>query len=453
MRILWVCNIILPVVAEHLQQEVSNKEGWLTGLADSILERQQENKIILGVAFPVERAMDGCRGELTVKGSRLSYYGFYEEVLSAEKYNPELEQRMLQITSDFKPDVVHCFGTEYGHTLAMSRIFKKDRILIGIQGLCTACANAYMANLPESVQKSITFRDWVKGDSLRQQQEKFNQRGKMEVEIIRNVKNVTGRTDMDRHYTKEWNPNIRYFAMNETLRSNFYIGKWDVNHCEPYTIFLSQGDYPLKGLHYMLLALPMIRKQYPEVKVRVAGNSLINYTTLKDKIKLSGYGKYLRSIIKEYNLENQVEFLGRLDAEQMKQQYLKSGLYVCSSSLENSPNSLGEAMLLGVPCVSADVGGIPSLFTHDKDGILYHGFRTVENSFDNTCNENKTEAEKLKSIVKRLADAVIEMWSDNEKKLNYSRNARKHAKMTHDKEVNYHKMVDIYATIKEERIY
>ena len=53
----------------------------------------------------------------------------------------------------------------------------------------------------------------------------------------------------------------------------------------------------------------------------------------------------------------------------MKDRFLKSHMYLCPSAIENSPNSLGEAMLLGVPCVAADVGGISSIFENGKDGI------------------------------------------------------------------------------------
>ena len=112
----------------------------------------------------------------------------------------------------------------------------------------------------------------------------------------------------------------------------------------------------------MLTALPAIREKYPDVKVYVAGPDLTRYCTLKQKLKISGYGKYLRRLIKDNGIGERVIFLGRLNARQMRDQYLKCGLFVCPSSVENSPNSLGEAMLLGMPCVSADVGGGPRIF-------------------------------------------------------------------------------------------
>ena len=52
MRVLWVCNIMLPVIAEALHREASNKEGWLSGLLSQIVARE-DTGMTLAVAFPV----------------------------------------------------------------------------------------------------------------------------------------------------------------------------------------------------------------------------------------------------------------------------------------------------------------------------------------------------------------------------------------------------------------
>ena len=113
------------------------------------------------------------------------------------------------------------------------------------------------------------------------------------------------------------------------MRSEFYGPVWQEENCIPHSIFLSQGDYPVKGLHYMLSALPSILKRYPDAHVYVAGNSLVSYGTLKQKLKISAYGKYLRKQMEDGALAEKVTFLGKLSAAQMRDRYLASSLFVC----------------------------------------------------------------------------------------------------------------------------
>lgn len=464
MRVLWVCNIMLPRIAERLGVEGSNKEGWLSGLCDVLLERRQENGIELHVAYPVPCVSEGSdydfhKIELPELGAGavLYAYGFCEDIAHAEKYDPALEDRLAKIIEQAKPDVIHCFGTEFAHSLAVVRACKQpEKVLVGIQGICRVIADAYMADLPEKVQKKITFRDWIKQDSIRQQQQKFAMRGERELEVIRRTGNITGRTHFDRSYTQEWNPAASYYSMNETLRSCFYEGQWERESCEPHTIFISQGDYPLKGLHYLLMAVGNLKVQYPDVQIKVAGNSIVNFQKLKDKLRISAYGAYLRSLMKQYQLQDRVHFLGKLTAQEMREQYLRCGLFVCCSSNENSPNSLGEAMLLGVPCVAANVGGISTIFSHGEDGILYEGFQLLRNNKcyfagrgGNLSDSSKRVAIKsqLQRNVENLQQAITEMWENPDKMSVFCENARKHARKTHDKELNYQKMTEIYAEI------
>ena len=445
MKVLWLCNVMIPMIAEQLNLEGTNKEGWISGMADMVLKDRREHSVDLAVAFPAPRVMfltghDTFKRVLKLEDSTLTCYGFYEEVGRAEYYDRSLEGKLAEILEDAEPDIVHCFGTEYPHTLAMSRVIPdKKRLLIGIQGICALYAEAYFSDLPEKVIKSVTLRDRLRRDSLVEQQQKFARRGIMEKEAVLLAGNIAGRTEWDRSWTRSLNNNASYFNMNETLRPEFYGQKWDPDKCIPHSIFLSQGDYPIKGLHYMLLAMPAILSRYPDATVYVAGNSIVGYRTLKQKLKISSYGKYLRKLMKENHLLDKVTFLGRLDVEQMLGRYLKSSLFVCCSSIENSPNSLGEAMLLGMPCVTADVGGIPSLFTDCEDGIMYKGFRIGEDS-----------GKALKNVSRHLAEAVIDMWSAPEKQELYCANARRHADKTHCRERNYVRLMEIYEEIVSE---
>lgn len=423
-RVLWVCNIMLPVIAQALQRECSNKEGWLSGLADALM--REASRVELGVAFPI------VPGEKLLKGDAqgIRYYGFRENTGKPEIYDPALEGDMREILQDFQPEILHCFGTEYPHTLAAVRTYgRPQRSLIGIQGLCAVYADAYMANIPDRWRRIMTFRDWVKRDSMPRQQEKFRRRGRWEQEAVRLTGHVAGRTDWDRHWTAEWNPHVRYHVLQETLRSCFYEGEWQYENCRRHSIFMSQGDYPIKGLHYMLEALAALRQRYPDVHLYVAGNCLLRKGATA-YLRISGYGRYLETLLRDYGLSGHVTFTGSLDAARMKEQYLRCNAYVCVSSIENSPNSLGEAMLLGVPVAVGLVGGVGSMI-RPGEGWLFRGFSGDEDG-------------ELQRISRELSERVTELFDRGERVAERTRQARAHARQTHDPASNLEQLLELY---------
>lgn len=440
MRVLWLCNIMLPAFAKLEGLPYSNREGWLSGSFGRLIREpggEGGNLVELGVCYPVPASLGDCAVPCRASDfdedagdGTVVFYGFQENLDAPEVYDHALEGRFREILDDFQPDIVHIFGTEFPHTLAMVRAFRRpEQTLIGIQGLCCTIADAYMADLPYKVQKRVTFRDWYRRDSLEEQRHKFRIRAKMEAQALRHTAHITGRTSFDRRVTGEINPDAVYHPLHETMRSEFYTGRWDPASCEPCSIFLSQGDYPLKGFHYMLEAMPLILEKFPETHLYVAGNSIIGNTPTDKKkyptpVWISSYGMYLKSLIRKYHLQNHVTMLGKLSAEQMKEQYLKSTVFVCPSIVENSPNSLCEAMLLGVPVVAAKVGGIGDLVSDGVEGILFPGGKVDE-----------------------LAEGVETVFYDPELAGLLGENARRHARIRHNPDTNFRRLLEIYRSI------
>ena len=140
-------------------------------------------------------------------------------------------------------------------------------------------------------------------------------------------------------------------------------------------------------------------------------------------MKISAYGKYLRSLMDKYSLGDKLVILGKLDSAEMKKQYLKSSLFVCPSAIENSPNSLGEAMLLGMPCIASRVGGIPSMATDEE--ISYVSAGSAE----------------------ELAEAISNVFENREAALISAAAGRKRAMLTYDREANYKMLKWIYDSI------
>jgi len=451
MKILWVVNMLPPMVAEKLNMAGSNKEGWITGALTRIIKNVNEGSsdIRLSIAYPVSSvANEKCESISFGSGCPVNCYGYYEDQTRPEKYCMTLEARFKQIINIERPDIIHVFGTEYGHTLAVAKVVNRleggmdkqepvsekpgdkgntvkapyiPKLLVGLQGIIYRCGEEYTCDLPEEVVLSRTFRDIIKKDNISEQQAKFLERGEMEKEALRLVHHVTGRTEFDRESVLKINPNLQYHFMNETLRSPFYEGTWDVTDCDVHTIFVSQADYPLKGFHILLEAMPAILERFPDAEIVVAGPDITAYRTLKQKIKIGGYGRYLRTVIRAYKLEDKVFFTGRLTAEEMKEQYLCCHTYVCPSSIENSPNSMGEAMLLGVPVVASRAGGIPSMIEEDEEGRLFEA-----------CNSEG------------LADDIIHIWNDDVYATKIGAYASNRAHLTHDADANFLRLMEVY---------
>ena len=156
----------------------------------------------------------------------------------------------------------------------------------------------------------------------------------------------------------------------------------------------------------------------------VAGDKITAYESLKDKIRIGTYGKYLLELIRENHLKERVVFLGKLDAEEMCGRFLKSHVFLSASVLENSPNSVGEAMLLGVPVVSSNAGGVSSLLEGEKEGLLY-----------SSEDENA------------LAAQIMRIFSDEQLADRLSRAEKERAGRTHDAAANYKRLLEIYNEI------
>ena len=151
-----------------------------------------------------------------------------------------------------------------------------------------------------------------------------------------------------------------YHFGGETLRPVFYENTiWNYETCRPHSIFLSQAYYPIKGLHMLLKAMPLVLRHYPDATIRIAGSNIARTNGgIIDTLKISNYGMIIRKLINKYKLEKTITFTGALDGDGMRKEYLNSNVFICPSSIENSPNSIGEAQVLGVPVIASYVGGV-----------------------------------------------------------------------------------------------
>lgn len=78
MRVLWLCNIMLPFIAKSLGQKIVVKEGWLSGLASKLMANQESNDITLAICFPASENLNMVKGDTSLfvknKAQGIEYY-------------------------------------------------------------------------------------------------------------------------------------------------------------------------------------------------------------------------------------------------------------------------------------------------------------------------------------------------------------------------------------------
>lgn len=410
MKVLWLISITLPQVGKALGLPGEHSGGWIVGQ----LERMKDQAELVvctvnpKVPQPTRLELDGAAYVLLPTGS---------------------EEEFRRLLEEEKPDLVHLWGSEYPPARALLAQCDPAKTLLSVQGLMGPCAEHLLDGVPEKYLSSCFVQRFIDkvipGGLLDKQLAYFKKQAGVEAEMLGQLRHVTGRTNWDKTQLETLAPNARYWHCHETLRPAFYDGEWAGGPDAP-VLFLSQGNYPLKGLHRLLLALPAVLERYPQARLVIAGwPPLERGALLRPVIDwMFPYQRYTKSLIKKLGLGQAVSYTGPLNESQIKEQYLNSSLYLLCSSIENSPNSLGEAMLLGLPCVAANVGGVASLMKDGEEGLLYPAEDTAA-----------------------LSAAILKLLDEPDFACRCGRNARKRAQATHSPEQNSQTMLDIYQSI------
>ena len=366
MKIVWLCNG--PVAEITKEYGISN--GGISWIDSIIQTLKNVDDMELSIIFPVS----GNENIIKKEKDGIKYFGFSRKTQDPKVYEKTIEDVFESIVQEIDPDMIHIFGTEFPHTLSMMKVCQrleiKKRVVISIQGLCYYIAKHYCANLPVNIVKKSTFRDFVKHDNIQQQKKTFEVRGEYEKEALQLAEHVIGRTEWDKACVKQLNGKLNYYKCNENMRLSFYENQWNFDKCEQHSIFISQSYYPLKGFHHVLEAAAIIKRKYKDIRIYTTGKNVFELSRT-EKLKEGSYSKYIRKLISEYGLKENVMFLGFLSEKEMCERYLKSNVFVSASSIENSSNSVAEAMLLGMPIVASAVGGIPDMLEDKKEGYLY----------------------------------------------------------------------------------
>ena len=418
MKILWLVNIMMPELADHLGREATVFGGWLIGAMNAV--RGSGHDLVICTVGD-ERL---C-GRYDVHG--VTYY------IVPKADVPSMQASFRPILEREQPDVVHLYGTEFEQAWALASLTDPEKTLVSVQGLVSFYAEHVFGGVPEKTARDHWIHRLLRrlhkgGRSIELQLKSFRARSETEIKTLQRVRYVNGGTAWGDNCARLLQPDVKLLPCELILRDSFYNGGlWDLDAVEKHSIFTIYG-YPIKGFDMFLHGLKRIVQRYPDTHVYVAGNRCAyrHYRGLKRWIMnlAPDYDWYVQSLIEKYGLKDHITFLGYLSEEQMHERLMRSNVFVSAAAIENHCTSLCEAMYAGVPSVASCVGGLQELIDHGKDGFLY--------PFNETY---------------MMAAYVCRLFGDPELAQTISQKGHEHAVKVFDKEQNCRTLLKMYETI------
>lgn len=361
MRVLWIGGFGLKSLNDN-NTSGYNGGGWLASLKKEIIKCSD---VTLGIAFCKEHCFQ------KVVQDNISYYVVpnyhksrkdkyldfihIKDVTRDEIQWSHYENQLKMVIDDFKPDVIEIFGSEFYFSLA-ARVSKHIPTVLHFQGILSLYIYIF---LPPGISK---WQYIMSGKGLRGKYNNFQylaywQRSAYrEKAVLKAVPHVIGRTDWDKQAIAVLNPNAKYHYGGEILRDVFYENK---ERTIPSKITISSTiSFPTyKGYDVILKVANILKNElHLDFVWNVYGN--INPDFMEKQVGLRHEGVDVR-------------LCGVASPTQLRDALLESTMYFHPSYTENSPNSVCEAQILGVPVVASRVGGTDSLVEHGKTGFLY----------------------------------------------------------------------------------
>lgn len=414
MKVLWF--------SASVPSRYTDGKKYLAGWQDSLEQLVRSRKDIeLAVAFPVSVAAE----HKEVDG--VWYYPIYAPLSRFNKFksrfsayiqiNKQIEMGK-KIIENYSPDIIQVFGTEFGFGLLAKHT--EIPVVVHILGAMIPYDNA---KFPPGYNNYTYFKA-VKGNLFRWLNNyvicKFrDSRVVMEGEVWKQVKYYMGRTDWDKAVSSVLCPGRYYYHVDEALRPDFLSKKYQwTPPCDGKLRIVSTGCGTLwKGLDMMLKTAKILKEMNVEFEWNVCGRMP------NDHRQIVEYHEH--TTFKEAG----INLLGMTPPDKLAELLAISTLYVHTSYIDNSPNSICEAQCIGIPVISTNVGGISSLVANGVDGILVPANDPYQMAYN-----------------------IVTISKDERKMKTFSENAKLKALERHNPDIIIAQLYDCYNQIKNERI-
>ncbi len=318
----------------------------------------------------------------------------------------------LNLINDVQPDIIHVFGNEWPFGLVAEKC--NIPVIIHIQGSIVSYNNSlYPPKYNEyTLLKHSFFSPKLWWKQLRMHY--YNKsRVRMETQIWKCVKYYMGRTDWDYALSQTLHPNSVYYRVEEAIRPVFLKDTYLWRGYNGGKIkIISTGISFWKGADVILKTAHVLKTCNVDFEWIVAGKMDDFLLSVVEKTESLSF------------IDNNVNILGFIQPDDLIKLLCDSTLYVHTAYIENSPNSICEAQLIGIPVVATYVGGVHNLVENKVEGLLV------------PANDPW-----------QMAQAIIDLVSDKDRMKVYSENSRKRALVRHNPDNIYKQLMDCYQSV------
>lgn len=363
MRVMWMTFAPIGRAAQLIYGTTTQSGGWVDAALDRLLPYIKSNELTLQVV-----ALDGKEACITDEETGVEYRTVNVARNRGKRGTREDTAKFKALIDEFSPDLIQIWGTEFTFGLNVIEAAGDIPVCFDIQGVMESLVKHPLGDVPMfPLFRQLGITSFFKFRSLHKWHKINAKHVALEHEMISKSAGLI--VDNDWTCAQYRQCTDKFYFVPLAANRCFLEKNWKVDECERHTLFtVAGGICPQKGVHDAVMAVALLKEKYPDIKLYIPGGiSSRKPRFLYDSVFI----RHIRKIINKYDLYENVCFAGRLSAVQMADRMSKSHVFAMSSSVETHSSSLREAMLVGVPCVSADVGSVPEFLRHGKNGFLY----------------------------------------------------------------------------------
>ncbi|MBC5709489.1 glycosyltransferase [Hungatella sp. L12] len=402
MKILWVTNQIIGQLAERKGIKAVTGQ-WLNAEINMEI-KQNENKLVVCTVGSENVHYKDANVTYIVLGQG-NLYNYYPDEKKIAEWKQVLETE--------NPDIILIWGTEYAIGLSVLLANQGVRpTAIYIQGVMAAIYESYRGGLSDNqIRRFTTIMERIRKNSVFDTEKVYEKRALVEKQMIELCDYIILENSWSENIYTHINPKVKVLFARLPIREEFSNFRWKKESFHQHQIVTTAAGYPLKGIHQLIQAVSRIKIEYPDVVLMVPGNNMFVVKGIKNRIRQSGYHKYIKTLIKRNKLMNNVIFTGPLDSQEYARLMMKSEIFICASAIENHCSSLREAMTVGVPCIASKVGGVPE-YAIDGYNCLLYNYGDIDTLVSNIRDVFES-IEIKKQLSKRGKEAMYYLYQTN----------------------------------------